>query len=337
MRATPSRRIRSPSMPPPGVSSASSVTAGAVPVYRASDAGILLCMSTYQVEPDELRASASDLRTAASSARGADAADAISALGGALPGSSTESVMPEFATAWDEGIDAWASTRSTASPTGSTRRPRTPRRPTPAAQALPGVAEEVPRRRLMSITYGDLRSWRAAGVTSASEMLRADIKELEKARDTVETDAVPAAFDGLARMAAVARQAALVATMEAHIEGLTSFERKVYAQAATVTSIEKAVQDIDTDAAAQQFSIDSSGTVSDVAPRADLRQPLRGEGAPGEPLPAAQRPRHPDERRPRRRLCRRLRDHRRPARTARSATTVPTTSSIPRWSASGPR
>jgi uncharacterized protein YukE len=65
-------------------------------------------MSTYQVEPGELRASASDLRTAASSARGADAADAISALGGALPGSSTESVMPEFATAWDEGIDAWA-------------------------------------------------------------------------------------------------------------------------------------------------------------------------------------------------------------------------------------
>ena len=118
----------------------------------------------------------------------------------------------------------------------------------------------------MSITYGDLRSWRAAGVTSASEMLRADIKELEKARDTVETDAVPAGFEGLARMAAVARQAALIATMEAHIEGLTSFERTVYAQAATVTSIEKAVQDIDTDAAAQQFSIDSSGTVSDVAP-----------------------------------------------------------------------
>jgi uncharacterized protein YukE len=65
-------------------------------------------MSTYQVEPDELRASASDLRTAASSARAADATDAISALGGALPGSSTASVMPGFATAWDEGIDTWA-------------------------------------------------------------------------------------------------------------------------------------------------------------------------------------------------------------------------------------
>ena len=65
-------------------------------------------MSTYEVEPDELRASASDLRTAASAARAADATDAMSALGGALPGSSTESVMPEFAATWDEGIDEWA-------------------------------------------------------------------------------------------------------------------------------------------------------------------------------------------------------------------------------------
>jgi uncharacterized protein YukE len=65
-------------------------------------------MSTYQVEPDELRKSAGDLRTAAGSARSADATDAISTLGGALPGSSTESVMPPFATAWDEGIDGWA-------------------------------------------------------------------------------------------------------------------------------------------------------------------------------------------------------------------------------------
>jgi hypothetical protein len=65
-------------------------------------------MSTYQVEPDELRTSAGDVRTAASSARSADASDAIATLGGALPGSSTASVMPQFATAWDEGIDGWS-------------------------------------------------------------------------------------------------------------------------------------------------------------------------------------------------------------------------------------
>ncbi|PKH42203.1 hypothetical protein SAMN05192575_10798 [Nocardioides alpinus] len=118
----------------------------------------------------------------------------------------------------------------------------------------------------MSITWGDLRSWRAAGVTSASDLLRADIKALELARDAVESDAIPASFEGFARIAAVARQAALVATMETHLEGLTSFERTVYGQVATVTSIERAVQDVDTDAAAQQFSIDSSGTVSDVSP-----------------------------------------------------------------------
>ena len=66
-------------------------------------------MSTYQVEPDELRTTASELRSAARDARDADAEDAVDALAGALPGSSTASVMPELATAWDEGITAWAS------------------------------------------------------------------------------------------------------------------------------------------------------------------------------------------------------------------------------------
>ena len=37
-------------------------------------------MSTYQVEPDELRATASDLRSAATRARAAAAADAVAAL-----------------------------------------------------------------------------------------------------------------------------------------------------------------------------------------------------------------------------------------------------------------
>jgi hypothetical protein len=118
----------------------------------------------------------------------------------------------------------------------------------------------------MAITFGDLRTWRASGVTSASEMLRADIRELEKARDTVETDAVPDSYEGVGRWMAKARQTALLAVMDAHVEGLTSFERAVYGQATPVAAIEKAVQDIDTDAAAQQFSIDSAGTVSDVAP-----------------------------------------------------------------------
>ena len=66
-------------------------------------------MSTYQVEPDELRTTASDLRSAAKDARDADARDAVDELAGALPGSSTASVMPELAVSWDEGIEAWAS------------------------------------------------------------------------------------------------------------------------------------------------------------------------------------------------------------------------------------
>ena len=86
-------------------------------------------MSTYQVEPDELRTTASDLRSAATDARDADAADAVAALAGALPGSSTARVMPELATAWDEGIDGVGVSVAT-SPTGSSgRRRRRGRRP----------------------------------------------------------------------------------------------------------------------------------------------------------------------------------------------------------------
>ncbi|WP_322920589.1 hypothetical protein [Nocardioides renjunii] len=118
----------------------------------------------------------------------------------------------------------------------------------------------------MSITWGDLRSWRAAGVTSASDEVRRDVLALEKARDAVADEGVPAAWTGLARAAAVARQATLVGRMTTHIEGLADFERQVYAQVGPVTTIERAVVDIENDASAQQFSIDSSGTVSDTSP-----------------------------------------------------------------------
>ena len=118
----------------------------------------------------------------------------------------------------------------------------------------------------MAITFGNLRTWQASSVTSASEMLRADIKTLEKSRDTLETDAIPASYEGLGRVFATARQQVLLAQMTAHIEDLTTFERAVYSQVEPVTRIEKAVQDIDTDAASQQFTIDGTGTVTDVAP-----------------------------------------------------------------------
>ena len=119
----------------------------------------------------------------------------------------------------------------------------------------------------MSITFGDLRSWRAEGVKAASDELRVDILALEKARDAVEADAVPSGWSGVARWAAVIRQVGLVAQMTSHIEGLARFERQVYAQIGPVTRIEQAVQDILSDAAAQDLAVDSAGTVSDVAPR----------------------------------------------------------------------
>ena len=72
----------------------------------------------------------------------------------------------------------------------------------------------------MSLTFGRLRSWRAAGVSAASDELRVDVLTLEKARDVVESDAVPDAWTGLGRWtasaAAASRPSAKPSTDDAH-------------------------------------------------------------------------------------------------------------------------
>ncbi|MGH3347575.1 MAG: hypothetical protein ACRDO4_11390 [Nocardioides sp.] len=117
----------------------------------------------------------------------------------------------------------------------------------------------------MTITFGDLRTWRSSGVATASEQLRADIKVLEEAAEQVESDTVPESWTGLGSWAAQIQQMALVAQMQTHVEGLRTFERAVYSTEADVKTIENGVADLDTDAAGHQFEIGSDGTVTDVA------------------------------------------------------------------------
>lgn len=118
----------------------------------------------------------------------------------------------------------------------------------------------------MSLEFGDIRRWDGARLTTASETLRADLDTLERARDTLELEAIPSSWDGMSRDAAAARRDHLVALLDAQIDAVTDFERIVFAQASVVTRVGDDAADIDTTAGEQQFTISFDGTVTDVAP-----------------------------------------------------------------------
>lgn len=129
----------------------------------------------------------------------------------------------------------------------------------------------------MTLTYGNLRDWDGAQLTSASDTLRADHAALERARDTLETEAVPSDWDGQSQDAATQRQTFLVNQINGTLDSLQDFERVVYAQAAIVTRISQDVAAIDTSASEQQFSIDSAGSVTDVAPPQEFSTPRQAD------------------------------------------------------------
>lgn len=65
-------------------------------------------MSQFQLVSRDMAAAGAEVRAAANKARTADAADAVSTLGAALPGSTTADLLPALAQQWDGAIDDWA-------------------------------------------------------------------------------------------------------------------------------------------------------------------------------------------------------------------------------------
>ena len=115
------------------------------------------------------------------------------------------------------------------------------------------------------VTYADVRRWDPAGLASASTDLRSDLKSLEKAKDELETEAVPDSFMGMAAFFATAQKAGLVASMSTHVEEATSFERAIYTAQSGVASLKRDVESIDSDARAHEFEIGGDGSVTDVS------------------------------------------------------------------------
>ena len=65
-------------------------------------------MSEFALVPGDMRSASSAVESSASDARGADGSGALSALSGALPGTTTAETMPELGTAWEDGVSGWS-------------------------------------------------------------------------------------------------------------------------------------------------------------------------------------------------------------------------------------
>lgn len=115
------------------------------------------------------------------------------------------------------------------------------------------------------LTFGDLRSWDSTRLDTASSQLRGDLKVLERAKDELETQAVPKSWVGLSGFFADMRRRVLLAQVEAFVEDLQTFERAIFTAAPQVGSVDVLVTDIDTDAKNQEFTVGADGSVQDVA------------------------------------------------------------------------
>lgn len=65
-------------------------------------------MSEFALVPADMQSASSAAESAADGARGSDGAGALSALAGALPGSTTADTLPDLGSAWTTGVSEWS-------------------------------------------------------------------------------------------------------------------------------------------------------------------------------------------------------------------------------------
>ncbi len=118
---------------------------------------------------------------------------------------------------------------------------------------------------MVTIAYGDVKSWKAAPLGQAGDGLKLDVKALEESRDTLETQTVPDSWQGLARFFAEGRRNSLVQRMSSHIEGKRQVQRGLYRAEAQVIEVERLVTDVEATAKADEFTIGDDGSVTDTS------------------------------------------------------------------------
>lgn len=112
------------------------------------------------------------------------------------------------------------------------------------------------------VTYADVRTWDPGPLGQAGEGLKKAVATLEASRDEVAQKAVPSSWNGLARVAAQARQKILVSSMDARIERGSKLAKGLLAAEADVTTLRRMVDDTEGAARAQEFTISGDGSVT---------------------------------------------------------------------------
>jgi hypothetical protein len=117
----------------------------------------------------------------------------------------------------------------------------------------------------MSLTWSQVRTWRADPLGAAGDGLAEDARSLEGSRDQLEAVAVPDSWIGIARFVASSRRSVLVARMTRQLEDRTRMQRALYDAEADVAVIERLVGEVQDFARAREFAIGEDGSVTDVA------------------------------------------------------------------------
>ena len=118
----------------------------------------------------------------------------------------------------------------------------------------------------MTITFGQVKTWKSAPLGTAGDGIKADLNKLEQSRDSLESKGVPNSWTGISAEAARQHRDGLVQQLAAHIEGKQQMQKALYSAEAEVEAIERLADAITEQGRAQQFAVGDDGSVSDVAP-----------------------------------------------------------------------
>jgi hypothetical protein len=117
----------------------------------------------------------------------------------------------------------------------------------------------------MAITFGDVKTWKAAPLGDAGDGLKADLRNLETSRDELEAGGVAKSWTGIASDSARGHRDSLVQDLSSHITGKQQMQKALYNAETEVEAIERLVQGILDRAKTSDFKVSDDGTVTDTA------------------------------------------------------------------------
>ncbi|MFJ2757255.1 hypothetical protein ACIO3S_16745 [Nocardioides sp. NPDC087217] len=117
----------------------------------------------------------------------------------------------------------------------------------------------------MAITFGQVKTWKAAPLGDAGDGLKADLRKLETSRDELEANGVAKSWTGVAADAARGHRDGLVKSLSSHITAKQEMQKALYTAEPEVEAIERLVAGILDRAKTNEFTVSDDGTVTSTA------------------------------------------------------------------------